>query len=80
MGETNGNFSENIKNVLEELRSYLHSEMSIGQPDQEKVDVTVLVRNDAPLREDGGMVVFTGVGLHILDGSEQSRQSSQVDE
>lgn len=72
MAVNDGNSAENIDNVLAELHSYLHSEMSVGQPDEEKVDVTVLVRNNAPLRAEGGMVVFTGVGLHILDGSERA--------
>lgn len=72
MAVIDGNLAENIENMLVELHSYLHSEMSIGEPDQEKVAVTVLVRNDAPLRKDGGLVVFTGVGLHIIDGSEHA--------
>jgi len=41
--------------------------MSIGQSEEDGVDLTILVRNDAPPREDGVQVVFMGVGLNIID-------------
>ncbi len=67
MAGTDGNLAENIENVLTELRGYLHSEMSVSESEEDGVDLTILVRNDAPPREDGVQVVFMGVGLNIID-------------
>jgi len=72
MAATNGNFTENIENVLQELHAYLHSKMLISESEEDSIGITIGVRNDAPVHKDGGQVVFTGVGLHIIDGSEKA--------
>jgi len=60
-------FPENVESFLDALGHWLHSEVSIGQSEEDGVDLTILVRNDAPPREDGVQVVFMGVGLYIID-------------
>lgn len=72
MAVTNGNFTENIENVLQELHAYLHSRMLISESEEGSIGITIGVRNDAPVHKDGGQVVFTGVGLHIIDSSEKA--------
>jgi hypothetical protein len=67
MAKTENVFPENIESFLNTLGQWLHSEMSVGQPEEEGVDLTILVRNDAPPREDGVQVVFMGVGLNMID-------------
>lgn len=70
---------------LQSLRGWLHSEMSTSQPElmtfgpesrahppeQEGVQATIRVQNEAPASSDGGEVVFVGVGLHISDGRKE---------
>ncbi len=67
MAKTENVFPENVESFLDTLGHWLHSEMSIGKSEEAGVDLTILVRNDAPPREDGVQVVFMGVGLYIID-------------
>lgn len=67
MVATDGNFTKNIESMLQELHSYLHSEMSVNKSEEDGVDLNIIVRNDAPHRKDGAQVVFMGVGLNIVD-------------
>ena len=67
MAESDGNLAENVEKVITELHAYLHSEMSVSESEEDGVDLAILVRNDAPPREDGVQVVFMGVGLNIID-------------
>lgn len=67
MAKTENVFPENVESFLDTLGHWLHSEMCIGQSEEDGVDLTILVRNDAPPREDGVQVVFMGVGLCIID-------------
>lgn len=67
MAESDGNLAENVEKVITELHTYLHSEMSVSESEEDGVDLTILVRNDAPPRKDGVQVVFMGVGLNITD-------------
>ncbi len=62
MAKTENVFPKNVGSFLDTLGHWLHSEMSIGQSEEDGVDLTILVRNDAPPREDGVQVVFMGVG------------------
>lgn len=70
---------------LRGLRRWLYTEMSVSRPEemtfarafavspleQEGVELTVRVQNDAPMNSEGGDVVFIGVGLRVSDGREQ---------
>ncbi len=67
MARTENVFPENVESFLDTLGHWLYSEMSIAQPEEAGVDLAILVRNDAPPREDGMQVVFMGVGLNIID-------------
>ncbi len=58
-----------LEDLLKTLNSWLHSEMNVQSGGAK---VTVEVRNDAPLRDDGGDVVFIGVGLRISDTRDRS--------
>lgn len=71
MAATDSNLAENIENVLKELQGYLHSEMSVSESEEDNAGVIIIIRNDAPPREDGGQIVFTGVGMRVIDGSER---------
>ncbi len=89
MAKGDSNALKDVDALIATLRGYLHSEMSISQPkpmtfgrdsgvrppDQEGVEISVTVRNDAPPSEHGGEVVFMGVGLRISDGREQGIES-----
>jgi len=62
---------EDIDILLDTLQSWLHADTIIGQQEQDMVKLTVHLRNDAPPRDEGGEVVFIGVGLRISDGGKQ---------
>ena len=49
----------------------LKSEMSINGPEEGEVIAKIKVYNDAPASPDGGDIVFLGVGLRIIVGSER---------
>lgn len=55
---------------IHSLRDFLMSEVSINDTWEEKVIITVNVQNSAPKKNNGGEVVFLGVGLRIIDNSE----------
>lgn len=71
---------------LRGLRRWLYTEMSVSRPEemtfarefavrppeQEGVELTVRVQNDAPMNSEGGDVVFIGVGLRVSDGRENT--------
>lgn len=70
---------------LQELRSLLRSDITIGQPEtmtfavgsvkpfeREGVTITINVQNTAPESTTGGNVVFMGVGLRITDGRKRA--------
>jgi len=77
MTEKNGPVM-NLETMLESLRNYLSSEISIDSPNQstipensgktkniDQVNVKVKVRNNAPPKDGYGELVFVGVGLTI---------------
>lgn len=71
--------------LIDSARNLLHHEMPISQPvlmtfgrnsrvqpsEQEGVDINVMVSNDAASNENGGEVVFVGVGLRIIDEGQR---------
>jgi len=73
MGDEDKAFIGDIDTSLETLRGWLHLETVIDQKEQEIVKVTVHVQNAAPPKDNGGEVVFIGVGLRISDGRGQIR-------
>ncbi len=80
MGQQNTISPDDYK-PLQVLRSWLHSDITISQPETmnfavgnrnrpfegEGVTITIDVQNTAPESASGGNVVFTGVGLRIID-------------
>ena len=90
MDEQGSISSEHLEALLTNLRRCLESETSIGvpelmtfdrdsgvrPPEQEGVEATVKIRNNAPVSWEGGEVVFTGVGLRIWDNRQ--RHSDRV--
>lgn len=57
---------------IHSLRDFLMSEITINDNWEGKVIITVNIQNSAPKKRDGGEVVFLGVGLRIVDNSENS--------
>lgn len=65
-----------IMGSLESIKSlggFLKSEMSITQTDEDNAEIVIKVQNTAPESSLGGDVVFTGVGLRIIDGRIQTK-------
>jgi len=73
MVDKNGSILKNLKDI-QSLRDLLKSEMSIPNPEDGEVIMTIRVHNDAPESPDGGDIVFLGVGLRITVGSERGSQ------
>ena len=62
-----------LKNLedIQSLRYLLKTEMNINEPEGGDFVAEIQVYNDAPASFDGGDIVFTGVGLRIIDGSTE---------
>jgi hypothetical protein len=73
MIEQNESILKNLRDI-QSLRGLLKSEASISDPQEGKVIATIKVYNDAPVSPDGGDIVFLGVGLRIIIGSEEGMQ------
>ena len=73
MPEQNESILKNLKDI-KSLRGLLKSEMSIDGPEEGEVIAKIKVYNDAPESHDGGDIVFLGVGLRIIVGSERGSQ------
>jgi len=77
MIEQNESILKNLKDI-QSLRGLLKSEMSISDPQEGKAIATIKVYNDAPVSPDGGDIVFLGVGLRIIIGSEKGMQEGSA--
>lgn len=91
MEEKNAPSPDNYK-PLKVLRNWLHSDISISQPEtitfavgrkqkpfeREGVTVTINIQNTVPESNSGGHVVFLGVGLRITDGREHADSEKWV--
>lgn len=87
MAKADGMFPRDVEKLFTTLRSWLRSEISVSgatlmkfdrEKEQEGVEIRVQVRNAAPSREDGGEVVFIGVGLRILDGRDRTGRPTWI--
>ncbi len=72
MQEQKKNIFESLKNV-QILQNFLESEMHIEEGDDGVIKVGIRVFNAGPSDYYGGEVVFTGVGLRIIDGREENK-------
>lgn len=77
MVEQNESILKNLKDI-QSLRGLLKSEMFINGPEEGEVTAKIKVYNDAPASPDGGDIVFLGVGLRIIVGSERGRQRGRA--
>ncbi len=73
MVEQNESILKNLKDI-QSVRGLLKSEMSISGPEEGEIIAKIKVYNDAPTSPDGGDIVFLGVGLRIIFGSERGKQ------
>lgn len=71
MAENSGDIFTTLEQI-QNLRNFLKSEVSIGDPEDGKIKAAIKVYNDAPASSDGSEVVFLGVGLLIIDGRENA--------
>lgn len=73
MVEQNESILKNLEDI-QSLRGLLKSEMSIDGSEEGEVIAKIKVYNVAPESHDGGDIVFLGVGLRIVVGSERGSQ------
>jgi len=72
MADQNKSILKNI-NDIQSLRGLLKSEMSISTPEGREVTAIVHVYNDESVSNDGGNIVFLGVGLRFVVDTEKDR-------
>jgi len=75
MVEQNEFIFKSLKDI-QGLRSFLKSETVISGPDDGEAIARIKVYNDAPTSQDGGDIVFLGVGLRVIDGRSIQRGSN----
>lgn len=75
MQDQTKNIFEPLKNI-QVLQNFLKSEMQIEETDDGVTKVGIKVYNAAHSGYNGSEVVFTGVGLRIIDGRESYRKKA----
>ncbi len=75
MTENSGSVLKTLSNI-QSLRTYLNSDVLIDSSGDKETLVTINVTNNAPISLNGGNVVFSGVGLRLIDSRSQEKGSN----